>query len=417
MSDTMTARPASAPRLTVDLVDLTVDVLDTARVLVIDDDPSTVTLLAQMLEAGGVPDVHGLTDARQAVQQCRDLNVDLVLLDLDTSNKAGFSVLAELHTALPDDDFVPVLVLTDATTQTRDQALHAGATDVLTRPLDPVEVILRARNLLHARGLHVDVQACNATLAAEMAHRRTVEEQREHTHHTGEVRIDQILERGDYHMEFQPVTDLATGHTVGAEALARFHHHLHQPPNEWFDQARAVGRGLELEIAAVAAALDLLPQLPPGIFAAINISPQAVTSPQLAAVLRHVPVDRVVLELTEHIRVDDYAALLTALAPLREQGVRIAVDDAGAGYAGLLHVPRLQPDMVKLDIALIRNIDHDPAKRALVTALIAFAAETGAVLVAEGIETAAELATLQRLGIPYGQGYHLSRPCPLPLPA
>ena len=133
-------------------------------------------------------------------------------------------------------------------------------------------------------------------------------------------------------------------------------------------------------------------------------------SPQLAGLRRAVPHHRIVAELTEHTRVDDYRGLLDALAPLRRQGLRIAVDDAGAGYAGLRHVLRLEPDLIKLDLELIRDIHTDPAKRALVT----FAADTSAILVAEGIETADELATLRALGVPYGQGYHLARPGPLP---
>ena len=110
-------RPSSDDTLTVHVVDLTVDVLDTARVLVVDGDPSTITLLEGILRSSGVPDVHGVTDARQAVQQCLDLNVDLVLLDVDVQHPDTYSMLAELRTALPDDDFLPVLVLTDATTQ------------------------------------------------------------------------------------------------------------------------------------------------------------------------------------------------------------------------------------------------------------------------------------------------------------
>jgi EAL domain-containing protein (putative c-di-GMP-specific phosphodiesterase class I)/FixJ family two-component response regulator len=398
-------------------VDLLADVLDTARVVIVDDEPANVTLLERMLQSVGVPELHGVTDPRAAVRRCLDVNADLLLLDLHMPGHDGFAVLEELQTALPADSFLPVLVLTaDVTTKVRDRALHAGATDFLTKPLDRIEVILRVRNLLQTRALYIDVQTRNATLTAELAHRRAEEHRAEQEHQAKQARIDAMLEHGTYHMVFQPVIDLATGHTVGAEALARFTSQPPRPPNEWFDEAHLVGRNLELEIAAVAAALDQFDQLPPEAFLAVNISPEAATSPQLAAVLQAVPPGRVVLELTEHTRIDDYAGLLSALAPLRAKGVRIAVDDAGAGYAGLHHVLRLEPDLVKLDIALIQDIDRDPAKRALATALVAFASETDATIVAEGIETADELATLQRLGITCGQGYHIARPGPLPLP-
>ncbi|MEX0835522.1 MAG: EAL domain-containing protein, partial [Nitriliruptor sp.] len=188
-----------------------------------------------------------------------------------------------------------------------------------------------------------------------------------------------------------------------------------RPPNEWFDEAASVGRGNELELAAAEAALAQLGRIPDDVFLSINLSPEVVLDPALPALLDAVPPDRLVLELTEHAPVRDYDELLGRLEVLRARGIRTAVDDAGAGFAGLQHVLRLRPDILKLDIALTSGIDHDPARRALSTALVAFAAEIGAVIVAEGIETAGELRTLRDLGVPWGQGYHLARPGALPL--
>jgi EAL domain-containing protein (putative c-di-GMP-specific phosphodiesterase class I) len=95
--------------------------------------------------------------------------------------------------------------------------------------------------------------------------------------------------------------------------------------------------------------------------------------------------------------------------------VRLAVDDAGAGFSSLHHILLLSPDIIKLDITLVRDINRDPVKRALAWSLVTFAREIGSTIIAEGIETAAELATLVELGIPWGQGYHLGRPEPLPV--
>ena len=399
-----------------DHVGLLAGVLDTARVVVVDNEPANVELLHRMLESVGVPLVHAVTDSRQAVQTCLDVDADLVLLDLHMPDKDGFAVLEDLQAALNGDTFLPVLVLTaDATARTRDKALHAGATDFLTKPFDPTEVILRVRNLLQTRALYLDVQARNTTLTAELDHRRRQEDDTEQQRQGKVGRIRSMLEHRRYHMQFQPVFDLQGHRPVGVEALARFTSDPPRPPDEWFDEAHDVGYGVELEVAAVAAAVDQLPLLPPDAFLAVNVSPTAAASPELAELLGAVPLERVVAELTEHTRIDDYRALLLALAPLRRQGLRIAVDDAGAGYAGLRHVLRLAPDLVKLDIELIRGIDRDPAKRALATALVSFAAETSCTLVAEGIETADELATLRSLGVAYGQGYGLARPGPLPL--
>jgi len=176
-----------------------------------------------------------------------------------------------------------------------------------------------------------------------------------------------------------------------------------------------VGLGRELELAAVDVALTQLPLLSSDEFLSINISPDTALAPGLHHRLVRVDASRVVLELTEHDHVDDYGKLLPELARLRSRGVRIAADDTGAGYAGLQHLLRLEPDILKLDLDLIRGIDGDPVRRALATSMVRFAADVGADLVAEGIETEAELVTLRGLGVTLGQGYHLGRPVPPPL--
>jgi len=165
--------------------------------------------------------------------------------------------------------------------------------------------------------------------------------------------------------------------------------------------------------AAFAAALTEVGRLPGAGSLWLNLSPGTVVSPGLHRELGDVAVDRLVLEITEHARVEDYDALDAALAPLRARGLRLAVDDAGAGFASLRHILRLAPDVIKVDMTVTRGIDTDRARRALTSALVAFGSETGAEIVAEGIETQAELEALRGLGIRYGQGYLLGRPGPL----
>ena len=149
-----------------------------------------------------------------------------------------------------------------------------------------------------------------------------------------------------------------------------------------------------------------------GGFLSLNVSPAVAASPGLARALEGRRLDDLVLEVTEHERVEDYPALLRHLAPLRAAGLRIAVDDAGAGFASMRHVLALAPEFIKLDMSLIRDVHRDPTRRALAAALTTFAQQTGADVVAEGIETAAELRCLQQLGVSHGQGYHLGRPRP-----
>jgi EAL domain-containing protein (putative c-di-GMP-specific phosphodiesterase class I) len=203
---------------------------------------------------------------------------------------------------------------------------------------------------------------------------------------------------------------------VGVEALARFTTEPPRPPSHWFTEAAEIGRGVELELLAIRTAVDSVDRLPPEVFLSVNASPATICSDPLAELVEATASDRIVVEITEHQRVDDYTALVDALSGLRSLGVRVAVDDTGAGYASLAHILRLQADILKLDIGLTHGIDQDPVRRSLAAALVTFAGDIGSCIVAEGVETAAELAVLRALGVPWAQGYHLGRPMPLPIP-
>lgn len=226
------------------------------------------------------------------------------------------------------------------------------------------------------------------------------------------ARLGDVIARRAVSMVFQPVLKLARRTPVAVEALARFPGPPQQTPDVWFDQAHAVGLGVELELLAVEEALRVLPRLPPNILLSINASPTTVASRELAALLSAVDPRRVAVEVTEHVAVDDYGPLRRRIDHLRALGARISIDDTGSGYASFRHILSLSPDFIKLDLALTRNIDRDPARRALATALVGFVRESGARLIAEGIETSGELGAVEELGIELGQGYHIGRPVP-----
>jgi EAL domain-containing protein (putative c-di-GMP-specific phosphodiesterase class I)/CheY-like chemotaxis protein len=386
-----------------------------ASVLVVDDQRINVELLERMLRSAGLHQVTTETDARRAVPRFLELQPDLVLLDLHMPHRDGFQVMADIRAALPTGTFLPIVILTgDVTHDVRDRALSAGATDFLTMPFDHVEVLLRVRNLLEARAVHTALQQHNRVLQDHIEARREDERRRLEHRRTLERRIDGVLDQGGIRMVYQPIADLRTGALLGVEALARFDVEPHRPPDEWFDEAASVDRGVALELVAVREALASLERVPDGVFLSINVSPWTAVAPGLVDLLRDAPAERIVLELTEHARVDDYAGLVAALDGFRGRGMRIAVDDAGAGYSGFRHVLRLRPDILKLDNFLTSGIDGDPARHALGTAMVHFAREIGATIVAEGIETSAELLTLRDMDVPWGQGYHLARPAPLP---
>jgi EAL domain-containing protein (putative c-di-GMP-specific phosphodiesterase class I) len=210
-------------------------------------------------------------------------------------------------------------------------------------------------------------------------------------------------------MQFQPVFELEGGNRVAVEALARFPGPPSQPPGMWFDRAEQLRLLVELELACVRSALDCLGELPESVRLSINVSPRTAITPELEQLIAPVG-DRIIVELTEHAPVTDYAPLKESLERLRESGVLIAVDDVGAGFASLRHVVRLAPDIVKLDLTLTRDLEIDSIARALATALITFCRRIGATVVAEGIESQAVLTLLRRLGVRQGQGYYLGRP-------
>jgi len=209
---------------------------------------------------------------------------------------------------------------------------------------------------------------------------------------------------------FQPLVSLRTGEVVGYEALARFDDSRNLPPTWWFAQAHRFGLGARLEAEAVRAAIAE-PNRPQGVFLAVNLSPSALRSSAVRGVLPE-DLSGLVIEITEHEEILRDDSLQTALAPLRARGARIAVDDAGAGYAGLQQVMRMQADIIKLDRSLIQDVHADRVKTALVRSLVHFARETGADLCAEGIECLDELRTLSELGVTLAQGYVLARPGP-----
>lgn len=217
-----------------------------------------------------------------------------------------------------------------------------------------------------------------------------------------------VLADGGPRMVFQAAVPIGGEGRGFLEALSRFDDG--RPPDVWFREATAAGLGVELEVAAARGGLLALR---PGVDVSVNLSAATITSGALPGLLDGLPLSQVVVEVSEHEAVRDYAALGAALEPHRRAGLRLAVDDAGAGYASLRHVVRLAPDVIKLDMSLVSGIDADPARRELAGALTSFAHRTGAVVVAEGVERRAEHEALREVGVDLGQGYLYAVPAPL----
>jgi EAL domain-containing protein (putative c-di-GMP-specific phosphodiesterase class I) len=212
---------------------------------------------------------------------------------------------------------------------------------------------------------------------------------------------------------YQPVFDLKQAHVVGFEALARFTTTPTRSPDAWFADAARVGLDVALEMKVIEKALASFTSLPSGVYIGFNVSPNIVINGQLELAFKGMPLERIVLEINEHVSIREYDEIAKAMVPLRQQGLRVCVDDTGGGLSSFRHIVSLRPDIVKLPMSLTRNIDSDGARRALACALLQFANEHGSEIVAEGVETAAELKALRALGVMRAQGYFLGRPAPL----
>ena len=221
--------------------------------------------------------------------------------------------------------------------------------------------------------------------------------------------VESVLRENRMITVLQPIVDLLTGDPVGFEALARFESETPHPPNVWFAMADEVGLGKELELAAVRSALEHLGSIADGMYLSVNVSPATAVSDEFAALMQDGN-EAVIIEVTEHAAIADYPLFNSSVARLRFRGLRYAVDDAGAGFSSFSHILSTKPDVVKLDMSLIRDIDRDLGRRALLHGLIYFIEQINATVVAEGVETAEEAEALRRLGVHCAQGYYFGRP-------
>jgi EAL domain-containing protein (putative c-di-GMP-specific phosphodiesterase class I) len=223
-------------------------------------------------------------------------------------------------------------------------------------------------------------------------------------------RLGPVIAAGGPVVVLQPIVDLASGRRVGAEALSRFPAEWGMAPDVVFAEAHSVGSGHLLELLALERAAEHLQRVDG--YIAMNVSPATLLTPECGDLLGRLPLPRVLLELSEHDQVEDYAALNAALAPFRADGMRLAIDDVGAGFSSLRHIVVTAPDVIKIDRSIVAGLDTDPVLETLVRSLMEFGHGCAVRVVAEGVENAAEAAVLSALGVDYGQGWHFGRPGP-----
>jgi EAL domain-containing protein (putative c-di-GMP-specific phosphodiesterase class I) len=222
------------------------------------------------------------------------------------------------------------------------------------------------------------------------------------------ARLEPVFSSGELNVVLQPIVSLIDGARVGAEALSRFPPEWSMAPNEVFAEATSIDIGIELELLAAQRAIDNLPRISG--YLSINFSPKTLLDERCRELLTGTPSERIIIELSEHDPVHDYRALAAALSPLREGGVRLAIDDVGVGFSSLRHIVVSAPDLIKLDLSIVTGVATDHVLRTLARSLAEFGHEVGALVVAEGVETKEDAIALREAGVDFGQGWYFGRP-------
>ena len=381
------------------------------RVLVADDEPQMRAVISDLiLDEDGMELVGMAGDADEAAKLADELQPDVALLDVKMPEGGGPFAAQEIRRVSPGTRIIALSAYNDRGAIV--EMLRAGATGYLLKD-GSIDAIVDSIRGISDSTSYLSAEVANS-LIDELVGRVDVEVKETELHEAALSRIEGVLDDPTVvTMHFQPIVDLETRRPIGMEALARFSAEPSRTPDRWFAEADQVGLGDELEILALESAFASLSQLAPPLFMSVNISPRAARSEAFAETMDLVRPDRVVIEMTEHAPISDYDAITESLQRQRARGVRLAIDDAGAGFSSLQHILNMDPDVIKLDISMTRDIESTPPKRALAAALSTFAHEIGCLMVAEGIETEEEVEVLCELGISVGQGYLLGVPAPL----
>jgi EAL domain-containing protein (putative c-di-GMP-specific phosphodiesterase class I)/CheY-like chemotaxis protein len=381
------------------------------RVLIADDEAVLRTALADLVASDYDFEVVGTAkDADEAIALAEETHPDVALVDVRMPAGGGLRVAEELRQHLPGTRVLAHTAVDDRATVVR--MLQGGAVGYLVKGTQPSEILGAIRRA--ARGFPSVSPEVMSGMVKDLAEQLEREEVASTERKARVERVSRAIGGDGREMVFQPIMRLEDHRVVGMEALARFEPGDDPWPVErWFVEAAEVGLGQDLELACARTGLESMGLLPAHAYLSLNVSHGTAESEELLEVLATTDPARVVVEITEHEAVTDYERLTRALHRLRELGARVAIDDAGAGFASLRHILLIAPEIIKIDVSLTANIDSDPRRRALAAALISFAEEMSIEVVAEGIETEQEHTALEALGVRLGQGFFLGRPAPL----
>ncbi len=371
------------------------------RVLVAEDEPQLLRIVTRMLTASGFEVVQA-HDGLQAAQQLKENSFDAVLTDVSMPEMTGLELL---RSARMYDLEVPILLMTGAPdVASAVEAVRHGACEYISKPFVPAAL---------ERAVRRAVDLSQLARAKREAMRLLGSNQPEAGDRVGlEVTFERALE--SMWIAYQPIVKTETGEVFGYEALLRSNEPALPNPPAVLRAAEQLGRLSDLGRAVRARAAAPMASLPPEPLLFINLHPRDLEDPALTAKAESLSAvaSRVVLEITERASLEGVRDVRAKVAELREMGFRIAVDDLGAGYAGLTSFAQLEPEFVKLDMSLIRDIHKSPVKKKVVQSMTELCTDMGISVVAEGIEVSEERDSIADLGCTLAQGYLLGRPGP-----
>jgi EAL domain-containing protein (putative c-di-GMP-specific phosphodiesterase class I) len=372
-----------------------------ARILVVDDDEMLVRSYARMLSADGY-DVEIRLDGESAVSAVEAGSFDVVLSDIDMPRLSGVALLERIRACNLD---IPVVLITgNPSIETAVAAVEHGALRYLTKPVEAnhLRVVtadaVRLHRLARAKRSALDLAGGVDRLVGDRA---------------GLVAsFGNVLET--LWIAYQPIVSWSRRDVFGYEALLRAREPSLPHPGAILDAAERLNRLQDLGRAIRAKAADPVTRMPKGAMLFVNLHTHDLLDDELFGTDRPLAriANQVVLEITERASLHHIRDVQSRIAKLREMGFRIAVDDLGAGYAGLTSFAQLEPEVVKLDMSLVRNVHKQPTKQTLVRTMISMCHELGMQVVAEGIETPEERDVIIECGCDLMQGYLFAKPGP-----
>lgn len=366
-------------------------------ILVVDDDPSLLSALAALVERAGY-EVHTASSGTQGCAVIEQLEGRLcaVVSDVSMANGSGLELMRHVHRIDPE---LPVLLMTGVpSVETAVEALEAGAFKFLTKPVTARALLEAIAKAVSVRSGEMDEPRSTSRTPASRARSELTE--------LFESALEQLW------MAFQPLVDRKNKRVFAYEALVRSGEPRMQRPDSLFQAAETLGRVRELgrRIRAAVAREAVLAPADCKLF--VNLHALDLDDPELYSDDEPLGpfAERIVFEITERVSLSKLSDVESKIARLRARGYAIAVDDLGAGYAALSTMAQLRPDVVKLDMSLVRNIDTDEMKQRLVAAVVTLCDSMNVQMVAEGVETPTENAVLATLGANLVQGYLFARP-------